>query len=210
MQKPDSLIFDMDGTLWDAVDTYANSWNLVFEKMDIKRVIGRNDLMGLMGMEGKKLTKVLMPDFDEDKAQGIYMDVNETRRQILPTSGGLMYPGVTAGMKQLASKYKLFILSNCAVGIIPLFIKWAGVADYITDFIAYGENGMPKHHNMGVLIDKHNLKNPVYIGDTNGDAEQTHMAGIPFIFVTYGFGKTDNYELRFDSFDELTEYYIGL
>jgi phosphoglycolate phosphatase len=210
MQKPDSLIFDMDGTLWDAVDTYANSWNLVFEKMNIKRIIGRNDLMQLMGMEGKKLTKVLMPDFDDDRALGIYIDVNETRRQILPTSGGVMYPGVTEGMKQLATKYKLFILSNCAIGIIPLFISWAGIADDITDSIAYGQNNMPKHYNMQLLIDKHQLNNPVYIGDTNGDAEQTRMAGIPFIFVTYGFGKTDDYELKFDDFESLTKYYMSL
>ena len=210
MQKPDSLIFDMDGTLWDAVDTYANSWNLVFEKLDIKRIIGRNDLMQLMGMEGKKLTKVLMPDFDDDKAQGIYMDVNETRRQILPTSGGVMYGGVTEGIKQLATKYKLFILSNCAIGIIPLFISWASIEDDITDSMAYGQNNMPKHHNMQLLIDKHQLKEPVYIGDTNGDAEQTRMVGIPFIFVTYGFGKTDDYELKFDDFESLTKYYMNL
>ena len=210
MHKPDSLIFDMDGTLWDAVDTYANSWNLVFEKLAIKRIIGRNDLMQLMGMEGKKLTKVLMPDFDDDKAQGIYMDVNETRRQILPTSGGVMYSGVTEGIKQLATKYKLFILSNCAIGIIPLFISWASIEDDITDSMAYGQNNMPKHHNMQLLIDKHQLKEPVYIGDTNGDAEQTRMAGIPFIFVSYGFGKTDNYELKFDDFESLTKYYMSL
>ena len=210
MQKPDSLIFDMDGTLWDAVDTYANSWNLVFEKMSIQRVIGRNDLMQLMGMEGKKLTKVLMPDFDDDRAQGIYMDVNETRRQILPTSGGVMYDGVTEGIKQLATKYKLFILSNCAIGIIPLFISWAKIGDDITDSMAYGQNNMPKHHNMQLLIDKHQLKHPVYIGDTNGDAEQTRMAGIPFIFVTYGFGKTDDYALKFDDFGSLTKYYMSL
>lgn len=210
MQKPDSLIFDMDGTLWDAVDTYASSWNLIFEKMDIKRIIGRDDLMQLMGMEGKKLTKILMPDYDDDKAQGIYMDVNEMRRQILPTSGGTMYRGVTEGIRQLATKYKLFILSNCAVGIIPLFITWADITEDITDSIAYGENNMPKHQNMRLLIDKHHLENPVYIGDTNGDAEQTHMAGLPFIFVSYGFGKTDDYELKFDDFESLTKYYMSL
>ncbi|HEX3385818.1 MAG TPA: hypothetical protein VHS53_11545 [Mucilaginibacter sp.] len=33
MQTPDSLIFDMDGTLWDAVDTYAASWNIVFAEL---------------------------------------------------------------------------------------------------------------------------------------------------------------------------------
>ncbi|GAA3964444.1 HAD family hydrolase [Mucilaginibacter dorajii] len=210
MLKPDSLIFDMDGTLWDAVDTYANSWNLTFEKLQIQRIINRNELVGLMGMEGKKLTKVLMPDFDDDKALDVYLDVNETRRQILPTSGGNVYPGVTEGIKRLATKYKVLVLSNCAIGIIPLFIKWAGIEDVVTDYMAYGENNMPKHHNMRLLMDKHQLENPVYIGDTQGDAEQTRMAGIPFIFVSYGFGHTGDFDLKFDDFESLTDYYMSL
>ncbi|WP_439697227.1 HAD family hydrolase [Mucilaginibacter sp. AW1-7] len=210
MQKPDSLIFDMDGTLWDAVDTYTNSWNLTFEKLDINRIINRTELLGLIGMEGKKLTRALLPELDDDIAQGIYMDVNETRRQILPQSGGNMYEGVIEGIKLLATKYKIFVLSNCAVGIIPLFISWANIDDYVTDYIAYGENSMPKHYNMHLLIDKHGLKAPVYVGDTQGDAEQTRIAGIPFIFVSYGFGKTEDYEHKFNDFPSLTSYYMGL
>ena len=27
-EKFDSLIFDMDGTLWDAVDSYCEIWNV--------------------------------------------------------------------------------------------------------------------------------------------------------------------------------------
>ncbi len=210
MLKPDSLIFDMDGTLWDAVDTYANSWNLIFEKLQMQRIINRSELIGLIGMDGKKLTKALMPDFDDDTAQGIYMDVNEIRRQILPTSGGNMYPGVTEGIKQLATRYNVFVLSNCAVGIIPLFIKWAGIENVVTDYMAYGENNMPKHHNMRLMMEKHQLKNPVYVGDTQGDAEQTRMAGIPFIFVSYGFGHTEDFDLKFDDFESLTAYYMNL
>jgi phosphoglycolate phosphatase len=210
MQKPDSLIFDMDGTLWDAVDTYTSSWNLTFEKLAINRVINRAELLGLIGMEGKKLTKALMPDFDDEIAQGIYMDVNETRRQILPQNGGNMYDGVTEGIKLLASKYKIFILSNCAVGIIPLFIAWAGIGDDVTDYMAYGENNMPKNYNMRLLIKKHGLQSPVYVGDTQGDAEQTRLAGIPFIFVSYGFGKTEDYEHKFNDFPSLTSYYMSL
>ena len=209
MQKPDSLIFDMDGTLWDAVDTYASSWNRTFERLGIKRTIGRDELLGLMGMEGKKLTKVLMPDFDDKKAQEIYMEVNQLRREIIPANGGKLYEGVIEGLKLLATQYKLFVLSNCAVGIIPLFITWAGINETITGFIAYGENNMPKHHNLRLLIDKYQLNNPVYIGDTQGDAEQTHMAGLPFVFVSYGFGFTTDYEQKFDDFTSLTTYYMN-
>jgi phosphoglycolate phosphatase len=121
-----------------------------------------------------------------------------------------MYKGVTEGLKQLAAKYKLFVLSNCAVGIIPLFLTWAGINEVITDSMAYGTNQMPKSHNMHLLMDKHNLQSPVYIGDTNGDAEQTRLAGIPFVFVSYGFGNTDDYDNKFDDFESLTQYYLSL
>jgi phosphoglycolate phosphatase len=210
MQKPDSLIFDMDGTLWDAVDTYAQSWNLIFQKLDIQRTIKRDELLHVIGMDGKKLTRVLLPEFDEEKGMEIYNAVNQVRREILPTSGGIMYKGVTEGLKQLAAKYKLFVLSNCAVGIIPLFLTWAGINEVITDSMAYGTNQMPKNHNMHLLMDKHNLQSPVYIGDTNGDAEQTRLAGIPFVFVSYGFGNTDDYDNKFDDFESLTQYYLSL
>jgi phosphoglycolate phosphatase len=69
---------------------------------------------------------------------------------------------------------------------------------------------MPKSHNMHLLMDKHNLQSPVYIGDTNGDAEQTRLAGIPFVFVSYGFGNTDDYDNKFDDFESLTQYYLSL
>ncbi|SDF88098.1 HAD family hydrolase [Mucilaginibacter sp. P25] len=210
MQKPDSLIFDMDGTLWDAVDTYAESWNLIFQKLDIQRTIKRDELLHVIGMDGKKLTRVMLPEFDEEKGMEIYNAVNQVRREILPTSGGIMYGGVTEGLKQLASKYKLFVLSNCAVGIIPLFLTWAGINEVITDSMAYGTNQMPKNHNMHLLMNKHNLQNPIYIGDTNGDAEQTRLAGIPFVFVSYGFGNTDDYDNKFDDFESLTQYYLSL
>jgi phosphoglycolate phosphatase len=211
MQKPDSLIFDMDGTLWDAVDTYAESWNLVFKDLGITdKTVTRDILAKMVGWEGKKVIAVLMPDFDDEKRNEIYALVNAKRRTLLPQNGGILYDGVKEGLKQLAEKYPLFILSNCAKGIIRLFIDWAGIDEHITDELAYGINFMPKQHNIKLLMEKHQLKNPVYIGDTAGDGEESRAAGIPFVFVSYGFGDTEDYDKKFDDFGSLTEYFLGL
>ena len=136
MQKPDSLIFDMDGTLWDAVDTYAESWNLVFKDLGINLTVKRDELAKMVGWEGRKVIGMIMPDFDEEKRLSIYALVNERRRVILPQQGGILYEGVKEGIKQLAEKYDLFILSNCAKGIIRLFIDWAGIDEHIKDEMA--------------------------------------------------------------------------
>jgi phosphoglycolate phosphatase len=210
MQKQDSIIFDMDGTLWDAVDTYTASWNIVFKELGIDKTIHRDELAKMVGWEGKKVHAAIMPDFDDEKRQAIYAKVNELRQELLPKNGGVLYEGVKEGLQQLAGKYKLYIVSNCAKGIIKLFIDWAGINEHIIDEIAYGTNYMPKHHNIKLLIERHNLQNPVYVGDTEGDAEQSRLAGIPFVFVSYGFGETDDHDLRFDSFIDFTKYFMEL
>lgn len=210
MQKPDSIIFDMDGTLWDAVDTYASSWNLVFKERGIDKTISRDELGKMVGWEGKKVLQVMMPDFDDETRQSIYARVNELRRELLPKKGGVLYEGVREGLQQLAKKYQLFIVSNCAIGIISLFIDWAGIGEQIVDEIAYGTNYMPKHYNINQLIQRHQLKHPVYVGDSEGDGEQSRLAGIPFVFVSYGFGTTDDYDLRFDNFTGFTSYFMNL
>jgi len=210
MQKPDSIIFDMDGTLWDAVDTYAGSWNMVFKEKNIDRTIARDELAKMVGWEGKKVLQAMMPDYDDETRQAIYARVNELRRELIPQQGGVLYEGVKDGLQQLAEKYKLYIVSNCAVGVIRLFIDWAGIDEHIVDEIAYGTNYMPKHHNIKQLIERHNLQNPIYVGDTEGDGEQSRLAGIPFVFVSYGFGTTEDYDLRFDNFTDCTQYFLNL
>jgi phosphoglycolate phosphatase len=121
-----------------------------------------------------------------------------------------LYDGVLEGLQQLAEKYKVFILSNCAKGIIRVFIDWAGIDEHITDEMAHGVNFMPKNHNIKLLAEKHSLVNPVYIGDTHGDGQESRQAGVPFVFVSYGFGDTDDYDLKFDDFKSLTDYFMGL
>lgn len=36
---------------------------------------------------------------------------------------------------------------------------------------------------------RNNVTRAVYVGDTAGDEESAQVAGIPFIFAKYGFGK---------------------
>ena len=42
----DALIFDMDGTLWDAVDSYCEIWNRTFRDFGVDCTVGRDVLTG--------------------------------------------------------------------------------------------------------------------------------------------------------------------
>ena len=101
MQKPDSLIFDMDGTLWDAVDTYAGSWNVVFKKLRYQQDDGAaNTCWKRLAGTATKLCWLCSPNLTKTKRKEIYNDVNAIRLQLLPPeNGSLLYDGVLDGLK---------------------------------------------------------------------------------------------------------------
>jgi len=210
MLKPDSLIFDLDGTLWDALDTYLTSWNEGVKLENINRIFTRDDLHYVMGWERIKVLDHMFPDVTRERQEEIYRTINECRLRLMPQMGGVLYEGVRDGLIRLSEKYKLFIVSNCPANLIVEFLKWADIEEYITDEMAHGVNSMPKHYNIKLLVDKHGLKSPVYIGDTLGDGLETRKAGLPFVLLTYGFGTTDDFDLKFDDFIIFTEYFMNL
>ena len=70
-----------------------------------------------------------------------------------------------------------------------------------------GDTGLLKADNILLMRDKHNLINPVYIGDTKMDAESCKKAGVPFVFASYGFGKVEDYAAIIESPAELLEIF---
>ena len=208
--KPDALIFDMDGTLWDAVDTYAESWNDYFRAKDVNKTYTKSDLNSYMGLEQHHYLEATLPEYPVEERNTIYNDVINLQYKRIEAYGGILYDGVVDGLARLSEKYKLFIVSNCPEHTITYFMKWAKIGEYITDTMAHGVNFKPKHENIKYLIKKHDLKRPLYIGDTESDAKQSSQVPLPFVFVEYGFGRANDFSKKFGSFNELTDYYLSI
>lgn len=208
--KVDSLIFDMDGTLWDAVDTYAYCWNLAFKEVGLDKEYTGKDLIQYMGIEAKKIFTLVFPDLSDDEINNLFKVIARIVDENLPSMGGNVYPDVIDGLHKLATKYKLFMLSNCQKGSIGDFMKYTDTEHLFLDYFEHGANHQPKHVNMHTLMDKYDLSSPVYVGDTDSDRKQCDIADVPYVFVSYGFGSTDKYSLKFDSFKDLTNYFMSL
>lgn len=206
--KPDAIFFDMDGTLWDGVDAYVQGFNDFFEAHEIKRMITRNDLCGYMGMEEEQFLNVMLPEFSLRERKIVYKEITALQCRRIDTDGGILYEGVKGGLTRLAEKYKLFIVSNCPEFMIQHFMSWAGITVLITDSMAHGMNYKPKHENIKYLIDKYHLQSPIYFGDTDSDRKQCDVLKIPFGFVSYGFGVSTSYSVKFDSFKQLETYFL--
>lgn len=210
MKKPDGLILDMDGTLWDNIDIYAKAWTAGFERLGHNKIISRNDIIGLMGKEPKVMLNTLVPEWNEEMHNALFKAVIDSYHELEAVMNPIIYDGVLEGMELLSKSYKLFLLSNCEKDGLVKFMSYTKTKHLITDYMEHGMNLKPKHHNMQLLVDKYNLKYPVYIGDTDSDSVESAKAGIHFVYMTYGFGYTENYYLKFDKFSDLVQYYINL
>ena len=113
------------------------------------------------------------------------------------------YPKVRETIAELAKKYRLFIVSNSQCGYPELCMDKLGLTPYIEGHICFGDTGTSKGKTIRVLMEKHNIKDCVYIGDTQGDYEATVEAGIPFIWAAYGFGTPEGYVAKVDRFEDL-------
>lgn len=210
LQRPDSLIFDMDGTIWDNVNSYVLAWNAAFKELGHSVQVTRESLIGLMGKEARKILKILIPDVPGKEQDLLFDEVIVQYQKMLSTMQPVIYPRVIEGLHKLHSKYKLLLLSNCEQDGLVNLMEHTNTTHLFLDYMEHGQNNMPKNHNLNLLKERHNLLSPVYIGDTDGDSRESEMAGVPFVFMTYGFGTTENYQLQFNTFGELTDYYMNL
>lgn len=203
MKKPrfDSVIFDMDGTLWDAVDTYRDIWNTAYRAMGVDASVTRRQLLECMGMTLDRIAAKLNPPGID--TQRFYDEIRKADDLLMPRQGGILYPGVKEMLPPLASQFRLFMVSNCGDKGLDYFLDFTGLRPYFTDIRSYGATLKLKDANIRDLCREYSLASPVYVGDTDGDCRSAHAAGVPMIHVTYGFGRCDDAEFQASSFAEV-------
>ena len=121
------------------------------------------------------------------------------------TTECLLFPHVKETLCSLSQKHTVCIVSNCQKGYIELFLQKNGLTDIITDFECFGNTGLSKGENIRLLMERCQITDAIYVGDTQGDADACAFAGIPFVFAGYGFGSPAAYAHKISEFSELNE-----
>lgn len=203
----DSIIFDMDGTLWDATESYAQIWNTTlahFGHADVK--VTSEQLTSCMGMTLDKILDSLIT-IDIDRKEFLRV-LDENERKMMPHLGGQLFDGVAYGISWLSTRYKLFLVSNCGAEGLHNFLKFTHLSDFVTDTLSNGQNGKSKAENIRKIIKKHKLKSAVYVGDIQSDCDAAKEVGVAMVAARYGFGKIKGADMAVDSFDDLTHLFM--
>jgi len=203
----DGIIFDLDGTLWDATKEIEISWNSVITQYKNLKSITQEDLKKVMGMLLDDISETLFPNIQKQQQHKVIEECCEAETKYLEKYGAKLYPNLEYVLKKLNKKYKLFIVSNCQSGYIETFLKVNDFSKYFTDYECPGTSGLEKAENNKLIIKRNNLKNAVYVGDTQNDCNCAKLANIPFIFANYGFGDVKDYDYKIDSLNELLDIF---
>ena len=202
----DSIIFDVDGTLWDSTEIVAEAWNDYLtntEHMDTD--VSSRRLMGLFGQLLPDIAKALFPKLPESEQLRIIDGCCQAEHEALLRKCASLYPQLEETLKILSARFPLFIVSNCQAGYIEVFLQATGFGHYFKGHLCPGDTGMAKAKNIMKIRDDFDLKAPVYVGDTLGDFNACRKADIPFIFAEYGFGEVEAPDYRISSPADLVE-----
>ncbi len=202
----DSIIFDLDGTLWDSTQTIADAWNAAATQFDfVEKRVTQEEIRKTAGMPYDAIYDKLFPNLNNAQREQLRTQSGKLELEYLQKQGGQLYPQLEETLQQLQPKYKLFIVSNCQSGYIETFLQFNNLKSYFTDIACFGDKRLPKGENIKAIVQRNNLQRPVYIGDTQGDYEASVQAGVPFILAGYGFGAVQAEVQEINSLSQLQE-----
>ncbi|MBB2182572.1 HAD family hydrolase [Lachnospiraceae bacterium MD1] len=206
----DSIIFDLDGTIWDSTPEVAKAFNKVLAEKhpEVKDEVTAQKLQGLFGLPLDVIAVKLYQSVSEEHAVKVMQECCDYECIYLAEHGATLYEGLEDALRVLSLNYKLFIVSNCQEGYIQCFFQaYPELEQYFTDYEYPGRSGKLKADNIRIIVERNQLKAPIYVGDTQGDATAAKEAGVPFVFARYGFGNVSEYDEVIDSLEDLVRKY---
>ena len=204
--KTDAVIFDIDGTLTNSTRAIVSSWNRHLSSLDLPHILLSEETAGsLMGKTMDDWAAAVLPDLPVEEARRITEVMEQKENEEIRRNGTDLYPDVRETFQLLSRDYELFILSNCGKGYIEAVMEYAGIEPFVKGHLCYGDDLLDKPDNLKKMISDYGLKNPVYVGDTARDEECCQIAGVPFIFVSWGFGDVPDARYRCDAMKDLPD-----
>ena len=197
----DGIIFDVDGTLWNSTDAVAKAWTkAIQENSALDLIVDAPLLNRIFGKTMDEICDIVFPMLPLKERTHLGDLCFEYENQLLAKEPCPVFDGVVETFQKLSKKHKLFIVSN----YIEVMLSTSGLDKYVTDTLCFGQTNTSKGKTIRTLMERNNLKDVVYVGDTQGDADACKEADVPFIFAEYGFGDVPDAKTRIKDITDLT------
>lgn len=194
MQKYDTIIFDLDGTLLNTLDDLADSVNYALTHYDFPHKTTA-EVRKFVGNGVARLMELSIPGGRDHPAYQSCLDQFSAYYAMNIQNKTKAYDGMMSLLGDLhRENYKLAIVSNkFDCGVKALCSAFFG--EYIKVAVGESENVSRKpapdavfraFEELGSAADR-----AVYVGDSEVDAQTAKNAGVQFVGVTWGFRDRD-------------------
>ena len=205
--KTDAVVLDIDGTIWNTTGVVSSAWNQAIKDLGLDAPLTTPELLKKeFGKPMNVIADDLWPNLTRAQKEELMARCCVCEQAALEKNqADISYPGVRDTIAALSKNFKLYIVSNCQSGYIELTMKKNGIEKFIRDHECYGDTGLGKADNLRALIGRNKIRFPVYVGDTQGDADASKAAGAKFIWASYGFGSVKDFDAKIERFDGLLD-----
>ena len=203
----ESIIFDIDGTLWDSRAVVAEGYNKYLLELGHPELqVTAEYLTSLFGKTLEEIADAMLPCYEVPQRYAVMKRCMACEQAVMHESPcQIAYPGVVETLKTLRSSHRLFLVSNAEKGYPELLMEKLQIGGLFDGCLCYGDTGTWKGETLRTLMTRHGISSAVYVGDTQGDLDASRHAGIPFIWCRYGFGTPDGFDAAIESFPELPD-----
>ena len=201
----ESLIFDIDGTLWDSRALVAEGYNIQLKEEGLEHLYVNAEM--LKPLFGKVMTEIadsILSSIPESERYALMERcMDRENRYLHENECAIGYPKVKETLETLSERHRLFIVSNSQCGYPELCMEKLGIGPLFEGHLCFGDTGTCKGETIKRLMEKHGIRSACYIGDTQGDLDAADLAGLPFVYCAYGFGQVDHQWKTIEKFEEL-------
>ncbi len=208
--KTRAIIFDLDGTLWDATEEITTAWNMALKNHGIEMVLSVAQIRKEMGKLMEQIEEDIFPDFNKKQRDYLFKECLDCEYEYLKNHCARLYNGLEDVLKDISKDYFLAVVSNSQEGYVSTFLKVSGLSSYFDDYEEAGRTGKPKCDNIRLVMDRNNIQKAVYVGDTQSDMEAAALANVPFVYAEYGFGNITQSAYCLKDIRQLTTVVTGI
>ena len=218
--RPEAMIFDLDGTLFQTETLLETVHRRVFEQLRAEGLYEGDAppierLLGSLGMLLTDIWKKVMPDGSPEAHERANVLLLEYELEELKAGVGRLYPGVPETLAELHRRgVRLFIASNGLESYVKEVPNERGIGDLFEAKYSAGEFDTPsKVELVRLLLDTYGVKTAWMVGDRSSDVAAGKENGLVVVGCDYaGFrreGELDGSDAVIREFSELLRLIAG-
>ncbi|WP_028611905.1 HAD family hydrolase [Paenibacillus harenae] len=192
LPKPEAVIFDMDGTLFETDKLLVPVHRRVFETLREERLYVRETppvdrLLSCLGMLLEDIWKMVMPDSTLEARRRADELLLQYELEGLAAGEGELYPYVEQTLRLLKDKgVRLFVASNGLEDYVKGVAQYKEIAGLFDGLYSAGEYGTASKVDLVArLLQDHGLQSAWMVGDRSSDVEAGRENGIRTIGCAY-------------------------